>query len=146
MDILIGGPDRPPSKRMIAQSRAEEEEMRKAGRASAAGAASSSTASGEEGYWAYMQRQLAERTEKLGLVGDSMESLEKNSSNWLDDVNKFVSKQKRGAATGREYLPCTCFISRVMIVASLTGSDVIILWEGVLTSNFRTVIKARFGL
>ncbi|KAF1825030.1 uncharacterized protein K489DRAFT_387144 [Dissoconium aciculare CBS 342.82] len=52
------------------------------------------------GYWAYMQRQLAERTEKLGLVGDSMESLEKNSSNWLDDVNKFVSKQKRGAATG----------------------------------------------
>jgi WD40 repeat protein len=103
MDILIGGPDRPPSKRMIAQSRADEEERRKAGRASAAGAASSSTAPADEGYWAYMQRQLAERTEKLGLVGDSMESLEKNSSNWLDDVNKFVSKSKRGAATG-----CKC--------------------------------------
>jgi WD40 repeat protein len=103
MDILIGGPDRPPSKRMIAQSRADEEERRKAGRASAAGAASSSTAPADEGYWAYMQRQLAERTEKLGLVGDSMESLEKNSSNWLDDVNKFVSKQKRGAATGCKF-------------------------------------------
>jgi WD40 repeat protein len=105
MDILIGGPDRPPSKRMIAQSRADEEERRKAGRASAAGAASSSAAGADEGYWAYMQRQLAERTEKLGLVGDSMESLERNSSNWLDDVNKFVSKSKRGAATGCECSP-----------------------------------------
>lgn len=103
MDILIGGPDRPPSKRMVAQARAEEEQRRKAGRAS--GTASSSSGSGQqdEGYWAYMQRQIQERTEKLGLANDNMEQLEQNSSNWLNDVNSFVSKQKRNAAGGRKY-------------------------------------------
>ncbi|EME39964.1 hypothetical protein DOTSEDRAFT_74735 [Dothistroma septosporum NZE10] len=97
MDILIGGPDRPPSKRMIAQARDEEEQRRRAGRSSAAAA---KVAQSDEGYWGYMQRQLAERTEKLGLVGDNMDNLERNSANWLEDVNKFVGKQKRNAATG----------------------------------------------
>jgi WD40 repeat protein len=103
MDVLIGGPDRPPSKRMIAQARSEEEQRRQAARV---GAGSSAVAAREaqanEGYWNYMQRQLAERTEKLGLVGDSMDQLEQNSSGWLEDVNKFVGKQKRGVATGRK--------------------------------------------
>ncbi|KAI5361392.1 Putative lethal giant larvae (Lgl)-like domain, WD40/YVTN repeat-like-containing domain superfamily [Septoria linicola] len=97
MDILIGGPDRPPSKRMIAQAKADEEQRRQAGRSSAAAA---NVGQQDEGYWAYMQRQLAERTEKLGLVGDNMEALEQNSSNWLNDVNKFVGRQKRNAAGG----------------------------------------------
>ncbi|PPJ52336.1 hypothetical protein CBER1_10226 [Cercospora berteroae] len=97
MDILIGGPDRPPSKRMIAQAKAEEEQRRKAGRSATA---SANVGQQDEGYWAYMQRQLAERTEKLNLVGDNMEQLEQNSSNWLNDVNKFVNKQKRNAAGG----------------------------------------------
>ncbi|SMQ55332.1 unnamed protein product [Zymoseptoria tritici ST99CH_3D7] len=101
MDILIGGPERPPSKRMIAQSRSEEEQRRQAARVGAGSSAVAARDAGqEEGYWGYMQRQLAERTEKLGLVGDSMENLEQNSKSWVDDVNKFVSKQKRGAATG----------------------------------------------
>ncbi|KAK4612258.1 Lethal(2) giant larvae SRO77 [Fulvia fulva] len=97
MDILIGGPDRPPSKRMLAQARDEEEQRRRAGRSSASAA---NNAQSDEGYWGYMQRQLAERTEKLGLVGDNMDNLERNSANWLEDVNKFVGKQKRSAATG----------------------------------------------
>ncbi|WPG97877.1 Hypothetical protein R9X50_00065900 [Acrodontium crateriforme] len=96
MDILIGGPDRPPSKRMVAQARADEEQRRQAGRSTTAPAAGGN----DEGYWAYMQRQLNERTEKLGIVGDSMDSLSENSANWVSDVNKFVNQQKRNAVTG----------------------------------------------
>ncbi|KAK5126380.1 hypothetical protein LTR85_010616 [Meristemomyces frigidus] len=101
MDVLIGGPNRPPSKRMVMQAQAEEEQRRRAGLA--AGSSSRQTAAlaqSDEGYWAYMQRQIQERTEKLGMVGDSMSQLEENSANWAEDVNKFVSRQKRNAATG----------------------------------------------
>lgn len=97
MDVLIGGPQRPPSKRMIAQAQAEELQRRAAGRSSAAAQA---VGQQDEGYWAYMQRQVQERTERLGVVGDSMQSLEESSANWAEDVNKFVNRQKRNAATG----------------------------------------------
>jgi WD40 repeat protein len=97
MDVLIGGPGRPPSKRMIEQARADEEQRRKAGRS---GTSSSNVAQQDEGYWAYMQRQIQERTEKLGFAGDGIDSLEQNSQNWVDDVNKFVTRQKRNAAGG----------------------------------------------
>ncbi|KAI9822456.1 MAG: hypothetical protein M1827_000175 [Pycnora praestabilis] len=99
MDILIGGPDRPPLRRMIEQSRADEQQRRLGGRMPAN---SSSAAAGaqEEGYWAYMQRQMNERTEKLGIMGDSMDRLEENSSGWADDVSKFVQQQKRRAVLG----------------------------------------------
>ncbi|KAG9878793.1 hypothetical protein KCV02_g20786, partial [Aureobasidium melanogenum] len=79
-----GGPDRPPSKRMLAQSRADE-----AARAAASrrpGSSSSSAAQSNEGWGAYMQRQIQERTEKLNIMGDSMENLESNSQGWADDV------------------------------------------------------------
>ncbi|MCJ1394745.1 hypothetical protein MMC18_007625 [Xylographa bjoerkii] len=98
LDILIGGPDRPPSKRMIEQMRSEEQQRRAAGHpADAAGPSSSGQ---EEGYWAYMQRQVQERTERLNIMGDSMDRLEEQSSNWADDVGKFVSQQKRKAVMG----------------------------------------------
>jgi syntaxin-binding protein 5 len=97
--LTVGGPDRPPSKRMLAQSRADEASRLAASRTPAS--ASTSTAQGSnEGWGAYMQRQLQERTEKLNIMGDSMENLENNSQGWADDVSKFVSKQKRGAVTG----------------------------------------------
>ena len=95
MDTLIGGPNRPPSKRMIEQARSEQEQRLKAGRS----ASSSSVAQQDEGYWAYMQRQIQERTEKLGFAGDGMDSLEQNSANWVSDVNSFVNRQKRNAAS-----------------------------------------------
>lgn len=106
MDILIGGPNRPPSKRMIEQARMDEEQRRRAGRAGASSSAAGTrdVAQQDEGYWAYMQRQIQERTEKLGFAGDGMENLEQNSRDWLDDVNKFVGKQKRNAAGGCEFL------------------------------------------
>ncbi|KAK3066896.1 Lethal(2) giant larvae sro7 [Teratosphaeriaceae sp. CCFEE 6253] len=101
MDTLISGPDRPPSKRMLAQQAADAEQVRRVGRASTnKQAAAAAGQSSEEGYWAYMQRQVQERTEKLGLVGDNMEQLEQNSSSWAEEASKFVGKQKRGLATG----------------------------------------------
>ena len=128
MDILIGGPDRPPSKRMIAQAAADDEQRRKAGGSTVAGAAQS-----EEGYWAYMQRQIQERTEKLGIMGDNMDSLEQNSNNWLEDVNKFVGRQKRNAATGRKLIS-DC-LKRAFCNCMSRHADL----------AFSTVIKARFG-
>ena len=67
LDLLIGGPDRPPSKRMMA---AAAEESRLRGGVPGAGAASS-----QEGWGDYMARQLAERTEKLGIMGDSVDKV-----------------------------------------------------------------------
>ncbi|KAI2933452.1 hypothetical protein CBS147321_9561 [Aspergillus niger] len=98
MDILIGGPDRPPSKRMQEQMRLEEEERRKAFREGRTPTNKSS--SSQEGYFSYMQRQVQERTERLNFAGDSMDRLEESSSNFARDVNKFVSNQKRKAVLG----------------------------------------------
>ncbi|PYH93276.1 hypothetical protein BO71DRAFT_328034 [Aspergillus ellipticus CBS 707.79] len=103
MDILIGGPDRPPSKRMQEQMRLDEEERRKAFREGRTPTSSSTQSGNQEGYWSYMQRQVQERTEKLNFAGDNMERLEESSSNWAKDVNKFVQNQKRKAVLGGQY-------------------------------------------
>lgn len=116
MDVLIGGPNRPPSKRMIAQARAEEQQRRQAGRATGSPGASTTAAANvdqaDEGYWAYMQRQIQERTERLGIMGDTMNNLEESSSNWANDVSKFVSRQKRNAAGGSKLCLAYCLSSR----------------------------------
>ena len=56
--------------------------------------------SSNEGYWAYMQRQMQERTQKLGLMGENMDKLEENSNSWANDVNKYIQTQKRKAVLG----------------------------------------------
>ena len=71
----------------------------------------------DEGYWSYMQRQVQERTDKLGITGDSMDRLEENSSNWARDVNKYVQSQKRKAVLGGEFLVSVCAVA---------GDDVLI--------------------
>ncbi|MCJ1471699.1 hypothetical protein MMC13_000339, partial [Lambiella insularis] len=98
LDILIGGPDRPPSRRMVEQMLSEEQQKRAAARPTVASGSSSNGQ--EEGYLAYMQRQVQERTGRLNIMGDSMDKLEEQSSNWADDVGKFVSQQKRKAVMG----------------------------------------------
>ena len=55
----VGGPDRPPSKRMMEQMRADEREAREASRVKSG--ASASPNQQDEGYWSYMQRQIQER-------------------------------------------------------------------------------------
>lgn len=103
----VGGPDRPPSKRMQEQMRLDEQERRKAAREGRAMPGQSPSQGGsQEGYWSYMSRQVQERTEKLGLAGDQMDRLEESSSNWASDVNKYVQSQKRKAVLGGEYSLC----------------------------------------
>lgn len=103
-DSPVGGPDRPPSKRMVEQMRAEERQQRLTGRPPPS---SSSTAGAQdEGYWAYMQRQVQERTEKLGVMGDSMDKLQENSSGWANDVSKYVSQQKKKVILGGTFPSC----------------------------------------
>ncbi|KAK3485197.1 lethal giant larvae like, C-terminal-domain-containing protein [Neurospora hispaniola] len=105
LDLLIGGPDRPPSKRMMAATDAE---RNGAGvyNPAAAGAAGSSTArlQGQvketEGWGDYLTRQLNERTEKLNIMGDSMDNLANTTSKWAEDVDGFVKKQKRDLFLG----------------------------------------------
>ncbi|KAF2868951.1 lethal giant larvae like, C-terminal-domain-containing protein [Massariosphaeria phaeospora] len=106
MDMLIGGPDRPPSKRMMAQARADEEQRRRDGHHAGAASSSSTYPSypsappQNEGWGAWASRQLNERTEKLNIAGDSMQNLQQNSAGWADDVSKYVTKQKRGMVMG----------------------------------------------
>jgi len=94
MDLLIGGPDRPPSKRMIEQARADEIAAKQAGR-------NNPNAGGQdEGYWSYMQNQINQRTQNLNLMGDSVNRLEESSASWADQANKFVASQKRNMVFG----------------------------------------------
>jgi syntaxin-binding protein 5 len=100
LDILIGGPDRPPSKRMLAAA-AEEDRAQRSQRAGGYGAGPSSTSRVEgelrqaEGWGDYMARQLNERTEKLGIMGDGMDRVEQNSKGWAEDASSWANKQKR---------------------------------------------------
>ncbi|KAL4924310.1 putative SNARE-dependent exocytosis protein (Sro7) [Aspergillus undulatus] len=102
MDILIGGPDRPPSKHMLEQMKLEEQERRQAAREGRApqGPARSNTNNSEEGYFAYMQRQMQERTQNLSFANDNMDRLEETSSGFARDVNKYVQNQKKKAVLG----------------------------------------------
>lgn len=96
LDLLIGGPDRPPSKRMMDAAAAEDRQARLGSPGSSRPPATQSP----EGWGEYMTRQLNERTEKLNIVGDSMDKAQENSQGWADDVSKFVSKQKRNVVLG----------------------------------------------
>lgn len=89
---------------MIEQMRSDEQQRRTAERSPGAAVAESSSSGKDEGYWAYMQRQMQERTERLNIMGDSMDKLEEQSSKWSDDVGKFVSQQKKKAVMGCKYI------------------------------------------
>ena len=90
---------------MIEQQRAEEAAQRTASRQATSGSSSSRQPPGkqDEGYWAYMQRQIQERTENLGFAEDSMDKLEDNSQGWANDVNKYVNNQKKKMVMGGKY-------------------------------------------
>lgn len=82
---------------MVEQMRLDEQERRKALRE---GRAPPPDQGSEEGYWSYMSRAVQERTERLGLAGDTMDRLEESSSNFATDVSKYVQSQKRKAVMG----------------------------------------------
>jgi len=105
---------------MLAQARSEEQQRLAANRPGASKAAISQS---DEGYWAYMQRQVQERTEKLSMMGDGMQNLEENSAGWASDVSNFVNKQKRGAVTG-----CKSSLGDMNWRALTNGSDQAQVW------------------
>lgn len=82
---------------MVEQMRLDERERRQALRD---GRAPPPQPSSQEGYMSYMSRQVQERTERLGIAGDTMDRLEENSSNFANDVSKYVQSQKRKAVFG----------------------------------------------
>lgn len=86
------------SKKMIEQMRAEEKQARLDTRAGAQ--ASSSSGRQDQGIFANMSRQIQERTEKLNIMGDSMDKLGETSANFADDVGKYVNQQKKKAMLG----------------------------------------------
>lgn len=101
LDILIAGPDRPPSKRQLNQAR--QDDLARRNEALTSGSASAETraaAQSSETWSAYMSRQMSERTANLNLMGDRMDNLEANSAGWADDVSKYVSKQKKNFIMG----------------------------------------------
>ncbi|KAI0458945.1 lethal giant larvae like, C-terminal-domain-containing protein [Xylaria acuta] len=89
LDLLIGGAERPPSKRMAAASAAMEEQAR-------AGPSSPN----QEGWGDYLTRQLNERTEKLNIMNDGLDNVATSSQNWADEASKFVTNQKRKMLLG----------------------------------------------
>lgn len=116
---------------MVAQARADQMAQRSAAAAAARPGSSSAAAVANEqdqSYFSYVQKQLAERTQKLGDVNDGMDSLQETTSNWLGDVNKFVNQQKKNAVTGCKF--CSLLLSH---------------WLYWLTRHFFTVIKSKFG-
>ncbi|RDA87369.1 hypothetical protein CP532_6984 [Ophiocordyceps camponoti-leonardi (nom. inval.)] len=101
LDLLVGGPDRPPSRRMLQAASAEQRAAAvAAGGAAGSAAAAAAAAGGQESWGQYLSRQLNERTEKLNMMGDGMDNLQQQSQGWADDVNKFMSKQKRNVVLG----------------------------------------------
>ncbi|KAF8860669.1 snare-dependent exocytosis protein-like protein [Acephala macrosclerotiorum] len=96
LDLLIGGPDRPPSKRMIMAAAEEERLSRSGGQGSSRAPGTVSS----EGWGEYMTRQLNERTEKLNIMGDSTDRMLENSQGWADDASKFAKKQTRSLLFG----------------------------------------------
>ncbi|KAK1659717.1 lethal giant larvae like, C-terminal-domain-containing protein [Colletotrichum godetiae] len=94
LDLLID-PNRPPSRRMMAAAAAEARAARSAGQPGSSNAGGSN-----EGWGDYLTRQLNERTEKLNIMNDSMDSLQNQSQGWADDVGKYINKQKRNVVLG----------------------------------------------
>lgn len=79
---------------MIEQARSNEIQSREANRAGP------SSGGQDEGYWGYMQRQITERTEKLGTLSDNVSKLEDTSAAWAESASKYVQKTKRNLVMG----------------------------------------------
>lgn len=88
---------------MLEQMRADEQKQREAARSASSASSPAPGGTQGEGYWAYMQRQVQERTQNLNVMGDSMDRVEENSARWGDDVSKFVGKTKKKIVMGGEF-------------------------------------------
>lgn len=100
----------------------------------------------EEGYWAYMQRQLNERTEKLNVIGDSVDRLGEQSAGWANDVNKFVSNQKKNMLMGGESTSLVLFFPTLTRCAVLRAGVSWLFAYSNADACFSTLaVKSKFG-
>ncbi|KAI5806190.1 lethal giant larvae like, C-terminal-domain-containing protein [Geopyxis carbonaria] len=105
LDVLIGGPGRPMSRRQVEMEREAAREEREAARrpvtaAGGSGGSGSGGAGEGGGVFAGMAKTLRERTEKLTMTTESLDRLGDHSASFADDVSKYVTQQKRKALLG----------------------------------------------
>lgn len=108
LDILVGGPGRPTSwKQQQAQrtAAASEKEAKRETLRREETEASESSAGGS--VFANMAKNMKERSDKLSFTTDTMDRLEESSANFAQDVDKYISKQKKKAMLGMfgKFLP-----------------------------------------
>jgi len=92
LDLLIGGPNRPTTKRVIEQP-TEHPRVTEAVPTSIAGTRSDS-------YFSQMTRSLNERTQRLNILEDTFGQMEESSSQWLSSVSDFTKQQQKKAVIG----------------------------------------------
>lgn len=126
---------------MIEQMKQEDQQRRAALRE---GRAVPEASGSEEGYLAYMSRQVQERTERLGIAGDNIERLEENSSNFANDVNKFVQSQKKKAVLGGELIITTGLRKTPLTLLMLTGLSHSAWFEVWLLDNYHLELQYLF--
>ncbi|KAK6537985.1 hypothetical protein TWF694_010877 [Orbilia ellipsospora] len=93
-DRLVGGPDRPMSKKQL------EEARRAAAAQDGAPAAGPSGSSGGGGLFGNMSAAFNERTKNLANFSDNMAQLENTSNEFAKATTKFIENQKKQAALG----------------------------------------------
>ena len=87
LDLLVGGPDRPPSRRPAPDASSSS--------GGGTNARISRAQQEQEGWGDYLTRQLNERAEKLNIMNDSMDSAAESSARWADSAGKYLQQQKR---------------------------------------------------
>jgi len=100
-DILIGGPDRPMSRKQIEEERAlraQERAMAVAGGPSSSRPGLSSQQGGSA--FSNMTKGIQERTENLTNWSENMQSLENTSQEFVEATQKFIDAQKKKAFLG----------------------------------------------
>ena len=108
LDLLIAGPDRPPSKAEREEIEAIRQEQRQA-RVDARMAArvdpaeAAKPAGTQGGIWAGLQKGFSDRTKSLGLMGESMDRLGESSKGFSDEVARLVKEQKKKALIGGKW-------------------------------------------
>lgn len=100
------------------QMRADEQARRTEARLVAPSSSSPAPGRQDEGYWAYMQRQVQERTENLGFAGDTMNQLGDSSAKFGDDVSKYVSRTKKKAVMGSKFCESLDVRTKVLTIYS----------------------------
>ncbi|BFZ59097.1 Lethal(2) giant larvae sro7 [Saitoella coloradoensis] len=98
LDLLIGGPNRPLSKKMLLEQRVRDEQQRLAARAQAqAGMTQGIQNDANSGVFGQMVQNLSERGERLGTMENQFDHLEQATGEWLKEIKGFAGQTKRKA-------------------------------------------------